>query len=293
VVTDVIPLGELKENELLSMAASIESRSEHILAEAVLNKAKERNIPIQELEDFAAIPGQGATAKINNEIYRVGSKTMCGRLGILSAEAENRIKALEEEGKTVIALTGKSRIMGIIAARDELRPEARDALRKLKQAGIRTTVMLTGDNMQVAKVMAAEAGIDEYMAQLLPEEKVGAIKNIKGRHGITAMVGDGVNDAPAMVASDLGIAMGAAGTDVAIETGDIILMSDNLLKIPYVIDLGRRTVLNIRGNIFISLLIIGFLVPMALLGRIGLVPGLLINEIGGLLVIINGLRLLR
>jgi Cd2+/Zn2+-exporting ATPase len=131
------------------------------------------------------------------------------------------------------------------------------------------------------------------MAELLPEEKVKAVNALKKEYGMVGMVGDGVNDAPAMVASDVGIAMGAAGTDVAIETGDVVLMSDDLLKIPYVLDLSRRAVNNIKQNIFLSLAVIAFLVPMALIGWIGLVPGILINEVGGLLVIINGLRLLR
>ncbi|OGP13946.1 MAG: hypothetical protein A2052_02965 [Deltaproteobacteria bacterium GWA2_54_12] len=153
--------------------------------------------------------------------------------------------------------------------------------------------MLTGDNEQVARVVSDEAGVDRYMAQLLPEEKVDAVKALKKEYGLVGMVGDGVNDAPAMVTSDLGIAMGAAGTDIAIETGDVVLMADNLSKLPYVIDLSKRTVNNIKQNIGLSLVVIAFLVPMALAGLIGLVPGLLINEVGGLLVIINGLRLLR
>jgi len=186
-----------------------------------------------------------------------------------------------------------SELLGIIAIRDEIRPEAEGALKRLKEMGVTGLVMLTGDNEHVARVMAEKAGIDEYVARLLPEDKVKAISGLKKEHGTVAMVGDGVNDAPAMIESDLGIAMGAAGTDVAIETGDIVLMSDDLSKIPYVLNLSRRAVNNIRQNIIISLTIIGFLVPVALIGWIGLVPGILINEVGGLLVIINGLRLLR
>jgi len=183
--------------------------------------------------------------------------------------------------------------MGIIAVRDELRPEAKETLKKLKDFGIKTVIMLTGDNEQVASAISKEAGVDKYMAELLPEEKVNAINALKKEYGIVGMVGDGVNDAPAMVASDVGIAMGAAGTDVAIETGDVVLMSDELSKIPYVLGLSRRAVNNIKQNIFLSLAVIAFLVPMALIGWIGLVPGILINEVGGILVIINGLRLLR
>ncbi|MDO8446133.1 MAG: cation-translocating P-type ATPase [Deltaproteobacteria bacterium] len=293
VVTDIIPFGNVTEDDILKLSASIESRSEHILADAILSKAKEKGIPVNELEGFEAIPGLGAKAVINGKTHCIGSMALCSRLGVLTSEAEAKIKNLEGQGKTVIVLTGERSLMGIIAVRDELRPEAKDVLKRLKEMGIRANIMLTGDNEQVASVVSNEAGIDRYMFQLLPEEKVDAVRALKEEFGLVGMVGDGVNDAPAMVTSDLGIAMGAAGTDVAIETGDIVLMSDDLSKLPYVIDLSKRTVNNIKQNIRLSLIVIAFLVPMALAGLIGLVPGLLINEVGGLLVIINGLRLLR
>lgn len=293
VVTDIIPFGETTEDDVLKLSASIESRSEHILADAVLSKAKEKEIPVNELEGFEAIPGLGAKAVINGKTHCIGSMALCSRLGVLTGEAEARIKKLEGQGKTVIVLTGEKSLMGIIAVRDELRPEAKDALKRLKEMGIRANIMLTGDNEQIARVVSDESGVDRYMAQLLPEEKVDAVRALKEEFGLVGMVGDGVNDAPAMATSDLGIAMGAAGTDVAIETGDVVLMADNLSKLPYVIDLSKRTVNNIKQNIGLSMTVIAFLVPMALGGLIGLVPGLLINEVGGLLVIINGLRLLR
>jgi len=307
VVTDIIPFDLplqpliksgvsrewIGEDGLLMLAASIESRSEHVLADAILNRAREKGIAILEVEWFEAIPGLGAKAMIDGESYYIGSKALCNRLGVLTADIEERIKGLEADGKTVVLLTGKGRLMGAIAVRDELRHEAEDALKGLKGLGIRTIVMLTGDNEEVAQVMSKKAGVDRYMAQLLPEEKVSVVKALKKEFGQVGMVGDGVNDAPAMVVSDIGIAMGAAGTDVAIETGDIVLMSDDLSKLPYVLNLSKRTVGNIKENIALSLAVIAFLVPMALIGKIGLVPGILINEIGGLLVIINGLRLLR
>jgi Cd2+/Zn2+-exporting ATPase len=159
--------------------------------------------------------------------------------------------------------------------------------------GIADLVMLTGDNEGTAGAIAREAGVRTYFARLLPDDKVEKIKTLRRERGRIAMVGDGINDAPAMAASDLGIAMGAAGTDIAMETADIALMSDDLSKLPVAFDLSRRTVRNIRQNIVISLAIIAFLVPAALAGWIGMVPGLLINEAGGLAVILNGLRLLK
>ena len=153
--------------------------------------------------------------------------------------------------------------------------------------------MLTGDNEGTAKAIAKEAGVDAYFARLLPDDKVEKVKTLRSENGRIAMVGDGINDAPAMAVSDLGIAMGAAGTDIALETADIALMADDLSKLPLAFKLSRRTVRNIRQNIIISLAVIAFLVPAALAGWIGMVPGLLINEVGGLAVIINGLRLAR
>lgn len=293
VVTDIIPFGEIDEDTLLGFAASIEARSGHVLAEAVLKKAEEKRIATYELDSFEAVPGMGARARIKGKTYCIGSMALCNRLGVLTLDVEEKVKLFEAQGKTVIVLSGKKGFMGIIAVRDELRPEAKDALMKLKDFGMKDIIMLTGDNVQVAKAMSKEAGVDRYMAGLLPEEKVNAVKALKERHGHVGMVGDGVNDAPAMAASDVGIAMGAAGTDVAIETADVVLMSDDLTKIPYVLDLSRRAVNNIQQNIIISLAVIAFMVPMALIGWIGLVPGILINEVCGILVIVNGLRLLR
>jgi len=293
VVTDIISFGDMREDMLLRLAASMESRSEHILADAIIEKAKEKKISFEKVEEFEAIPGMGAKGIIGGMSYCIGSSALCETVGIRDRSAEDKIKRLEEEGKTLIVLTGSEGLLGAIAARDEIRSEAKETLKELKKMGIGGLAMLTGDNENVAQAMAEQAGIDEYMARLMPEDKVLAIEKFKQRHGMVAMVGDGVNDAPAMVVSDLGIAMGAAGTDVAIETGDIVLMSDDLSRIPYVMKLSRKTVNNVRQNIIISLTIIAFLVPIALIGWIGIVPGILINEVGGLIVIINGLRLLR
>lgn len=293
VVTDIIPFGDMKEDTLLRLAASIERRSEHILADAIIEKAREKGVSLEKVEGFEAIPGMGARGKIGGASYCIGSSALCETIGVRDQDAEEKIKRLEEDGKTIVVLTGSDGLIGAIAARDEIRSETGGALKGLRKMGIDNLSMLTGDNEGVARAIAVETGIDEYMARLMPEDKVAAIKGLRQRHGKVAMVGDGVNDAPAMVVSDLGIAMGAAGADVAIETGDIVLMSDDLSKIPYVMKLSRRTVNNVRQNITISLAIIAFLVPIALTGWIGLVPGILINEVGGLIVIINGLRLLR
>ncbi|MBI5407620.1 MAG: cation-translocating P-type ATPase, partial [Nitrospirae bacterium] len=293
VVSDILPFGELREEDILGLASALESRSEHILADAILRKAQEMGIHVQKIEEVESFPGLGIKATINGRPYCIGNQTLCRNIGVSTHIIDEKLKKLEEEGKTLLLLTGAEGLIGVIAVRDETRPGAEETLKRLQDIHIKGLVMLTGDNDEVAKVIAGQVGISEYMARLLPEEKVAAIEDLKKRYGKVAMVGDGVNDAPAMVVSDLGIAMGAAGTDVAIETGDIVLMSDDLSKIPYILHLSRRTVNIIKQNIAISLAIISFLVPIALIGWIGLVPGLLINEVGGLLVTINGLRLLR
>jgi len=189
-------------------------------------------------------------------------------------------------------VSADSKLIGLLAIADNVRPGAVDALQRLHRAGIQT-VMLTGDNERCARAIANQVRVDEYYAQLLPTDKVDVIRRLREKHGPVAMVGDGINDAPAMAVSDVGIAMGAAGTDIAIEAGDIVLMSDDISKIAYVRELSRRAISTIRQNIAISLINIAFMVVAALLGYLGLVSGLLLNEASALLVIANALRLLK
>ena len=193
------------------------------------------------------------------------------------AIAKEQIKRLQDEGKTTVLLGTNEEIIGVIAIADQVRPEAKEAISKLKAQGLEKLVMLTGDNEGTAKAIAKELGIEEYRAGLLPEDKVRVVRKLKEKYKKIAMVGDGVNDAPAMAEANVGIAMGACGSDVAIETGDIALMADDLLKIPYALALSKRSVNNIKQNIFASLAIVAFLVPAALFGKISLVPGLLLN----------------
>ncbi|MEM4722113.1 MAG: heavy metal translocating P-type ATPase [Candidatus Methanomethylicaceae archaeon] len=294
VVTDVIPYNNLSEKEVLALAGSIESRSEHPLAEAVVRKAKEEGVTLMSgLEGFEAITGLGVKAKINGRLYYVGSRRLLLEKGIPLTQTQNdEVSRLEEEGKTVLLLGDEQSLSGILAVADKLRTEAQETIGMLKRLGMKV-VMLTGDNEKTAEAIAHQAGVDEYLAQLLPEDKVKAVRELKTRYGKIAMVGDGVNDAPAMAVSDVGIAMGAAGTDVAMETGDIVLMSDDLSNIPYVLRLSQRSIKNIRQNIIASLAIVAFLVPAALFGWVGLLSGLILNEGSALIVIANGLRLLK
>lgn len=292
-VTDIIPLNNHTEDVILQIAASIENHSEHPLGETIVSLSKERGLSLQGVEMFESITGMGARAIIDTNEYFIGSKRLFSQGSITVNGASVQISELESQGKTVVLLGTRKGVMGIIAIADRIRAETKNVIQMLKHVGIEKIIMLTGDNEGTADAIAREANIDEYHARLLPEDKVETVKKLKEKYHCIAMVGDGVNDAPAMAESDIGIAMGAAGTDIAIETSDFVLMSDELAKIPYVIKLSRRTTSIMRQNIVVSLLIITFLVPVAVLGWIDLVPGLLINEVGGLIVITNGLRLLR
>jgi len=293
VVTDVIAYDTLSEKDVLTLAGSIESRSKHPIAEAIVRKAKETEVPLLGVGDFEEMVGLGVKARVNNKIYFVGNDRLFHEKGILLTDAQqNEISRLANEGKTIVLLGDEHRVLGILAVADRLRAETVEAIKTLKNLGIRV-VMLTGDNEETAKAIASQAGVDEFLAQLLPEDKVKAVKELKKKYGKVAMIGDGINDAPAMAVSDVGIAMGAAGTDVAIETGDIVLMSDDLSKIAYALRLSRRTISNIRQNISASLAIVAYLITMALIGWLDLVPGLLLNEVSALIVIANALRLLR
>jgi len=292
-VTDVVPLRNQGREELLKLAASLESRSEHPLGEAIVRKAREEEIPFAPAETFEARVGLGAGGQVSGREFFIGGLRLFQERNLPVEAIQSQISSLEAQGKTTVVLGNEKEILGIIAIADQLRFESKEAIKKLKEIGISRVVMLTGDNEGTAKAIAEEAGVDAYFARLLPDDKVEKVKTLRSENGRIAMVGDGINDAPAMAVSDLGIAMGAAGTDIALETADIALMADDLSKLPAAFKLSRRTVRNIRQNIIISLAVIAFLVPAALAGWIGMVPGLLINEVGGLAVIINGLRLAR
>jgi len=291
-ITDVIPYNT-DSTGLLSIAASIESRSKHPLADAILRKAREDGIEIKPVADIKTLVGLGVRGNDNERSYYVGNRRLCNQLSIPLGQAEKELSRLESEGKTIVLVMSQDKILGIIAATDTLRPQASDAIIGLKKNGIERIIMLTGDNESTAKAVASQAGVDEYRAQLLPDDKVVAIKEYREKYDKVAMVGDGVNDAPAMAAADVGIAMGAAGTDIAIEISDLALMSDDLSQLPYALKISRKAMTIIKQNVAISVATVTLVVTLALIGKISLVPGLLINEVGALVVMLNGLRLLR
>jgi Cd2+/Zn2+-exporting ATPase len=299
-VTDVRLIDQrLSEDELLALAGAVESRSEHPLAQAVVRAAELRQLELADATGFQASAGLGVQAVVNGETFVVGNGRLIRRFNSSGLEAaEAAAVGLQDEGKTAVILAHlinnetEAHILGVIGIADVLRPTAARVIRELKALGIERTVMLTGDNERVAKAIAAEAGVDSYYAELMPEDKMGLLKELADRYGPVAMIGDGVNDAPALATADIGIAMGAAGTDVALETADIVLMADDLTKIPYVIALSRKTRRTLVQNLAFALGVIVVLVAAVLGFSLALPLSVIGHEGSTVLVSLNGLRLL-
>ncbi len=288
VVTDVLEVNNYSANEILEIAASIESLSEHTLARAVVAKAESGGMNLKSASEFKAIPGKGVKGNIDGKMYYIGSPAMFSGLSIPFPQA--KVRELEEEGKTAILL-GNRECMGIIAIMDKVRDAAPETIIMLKKIGMRV-VMLTGDNERIAKAIANKLGIDEYHAGLLPEDKVRIIEELDQKYGKVVMVGDGVNDAPALAKSSVGIAMGAIGSDVALETADIALMHDDISKLPYLLKLSKKTLGIVKENIFVSIAIKGSFAVLAFPGIVTLWMAVAFGDMGlSLLVIVNAMRL--
>lgn len=287
VITDILSLDDDSSN-LLVMAYSVERFSEHPLARAIVRKADEEGTTALDVTDFKAVAGYGATARIGNENVYVGKEGLFRKRGI-PAQSLSEIDQCRSEGKTVILVGKEETIHGVIAIRDEVRPEAKRVTKDLHGTGIRT-VMLTGDNEQTARAISGELSIDQVRADLKPEEKLEAIKGLETEYGAVAMVGDGINDAPALAQATLGIAMGTAGTDAAIEAADIALMADDLTKIPEALRLGKKARKISIQNIIFSLSLLAVLIPAALAGVMSVALAVILHEASELLAVANGLR---
>ena len=294
VVTDVLVYGGYEVREVLSVAAAMESLSKHPLAKAIIAKAEENNIEIahQAMTEFQAIPGWGLQARFNQVVWKIGKPKMLSE-AVCSAELLEDIGRLEKQGKTVTVLHHEDGVAGVIALQDRVRDEAKRAIAMLNKAGVEV-VMLTGDQPQTAYAIAEELGIkrQHVFAGLLPEHKAERIKELKQKFGSVAMVGDGVNDAPALATATVGIAMGAAGSGAALETADIVLMNDGIDRIAESITLGKRAVKIIKQNIVFALTVIIFLISTNFISEISLPLGVVGHEGSTILVILNGLRLL-
>ncbi len=291
------------EDEILRVAAAVERRSNHPLAQAVVREAERRGLALPQAGDLESITGRGVRSALD------GQPVLIGNLGLFEVEGLSvpediraQMEALEAEGKTTMIVYGpapasdgqapSADFLGIIALADTPRPEARETLERLRALGIRETIMLTGDNERVAAAIARQVGLTDFKANLLPEQKVEAIQALLTQYGRVAMVGDGVNDAPALAQATVGIAMGGAGTDVALETADVALMADDLSKLPFAVGLSRQARRIIRQNLIASLGVVILLIPMALFGLVGIGIAIVFHEGSTLVVVANALRLL-
>ena len=294
-LTDLIPWEDSTPESLLRLAAAAESRSEHPLAASILQEAEKRGLEYPAASAFQSITGQGVEATVEGKRIWLGNERMYAERRVpLPAALREQVKALENEGKTaVIAYTqDERRFLGLLAVSDTLRPDAAEIVAALKRLGIRHTVMLTGDNARVAAAIAAQTGVDEFHADLLPEDKVRVLQELRHKYGPTAMVGDGVNDAPALASADVGIAMGGAGTDVALETADVVLMADDLTHLPYAIGLARHARRVVWQNLTFALGVIVLLVASTFGADLPLPLGVVGHEGSTVIVVLNGLRLL-
>ncbi|HWQ13295.1 MAG TPA: heavy metal translocating P-type ATPase [Roseiflexaceae bacterium] len=285
------PLGTLDEAQLwiFAAAAAIERSSEHPLARAIVRGAEERGLAALEASGFQALPGAGATAMVGGRALRIGRPALFE----LAPEAAAAVAAQERQGRTVVVLGDERRALGLIAIADTVRPEAAAAVARLKAIGVQRVVLLTGDNRYAAEAIGRAMGVDEVRAGLLPHQKVEAVRDLQERYGPTAMVGDGVNDAPALATAALGVAMGVAGTDVALESADVLLMGDDLSRLPAALLLARRAQRIVRQNLAFAFTVMASLMVMALLGTIPLPLAVVGHEGSTLIVVANGLRLLR
>lgn len=293
VVTRIKTYG-IDEGNLLRLAAIGESYSEHPLGKAIINKAMEKLVNIPDVpEDTDIVTGQGLKFSIGGEVYYIGNRKLFKTNGISLDNQEAYLKSEEEKGQTTVILGNRNNIYGVFSIADVLRDDAKSLVSKLKSLGIKRVVMLTGDNQRAARSIAEKIGLDDYFSELLPEDKVKILGDLQKKYGRTAMVGDGVNDAPALASADLGVAIGGAGTDVAIETADVVLMSAEIKKLAYAVGLSRATVRNMKQNISFAILVAALLLAGVIIKTVNLSFGMLIHEVSVLLVIINAARLLH
>ena len=315
-VTDVIPKSGESEESILSLAASLESRSEHPIGKAIVERANEADVKIAGVSTFESLTGKGIQAELNDETYFAGKPALFEELGVSldtartrsdggvtvessvsqspTEDSRNTIEDLQSEGKTVILVGTESQILGVIAVADEVRTEAKQAVERLHELGIEHTVMLTGDNELTAQAVGEAAGVDDVRAELLPEQKAGTVATLDEEYGGMMMVGDGINDAPALATATVGVAMGAAGTDTAVESADVALMSDELSKLPYLYGLSGKANSVIQQNIWGSIGVKALLAIGVPFGLVNVAVAVVVGDMGmSLGVTSNALRLAR
>lgn len=290
--TDFVTLSAMNEAELRSLAASLAGRSDHPVSKAITEAAKRDNVALRNVDGFEALPGRGTKGFIEGKLFYLGNHRLIHEQGRCSEALESRLSVLEEQGKTVILLADDQEVHGMFAVADTVKDSSRQAIAELHDLGIKT-VMLTGDNAHTAKAIADQVGIDEARGDLLPEDKLKVIEGMLGQGGAVGMVGDGINDAPALARADIGFAMGAAGTGTAIETADVALMDDDLRKLPRFVRLSRSTHALLVQNIVLALGIKAVFLVLTLAGAGTMWMAVFADVGASLLVVGNGLRLLR
>lgn len=292
-VTQVVALNGYSEREVLQLAGALESQSDHPLAMAISSHAFRGDVRVPKVEGFEIIPGKGASGRVQEIPCWLGSHRMVSEKGMDSETVIDATAASAGAGRTLVYVGNETEVMGLIILQDALRASAFEVIQDIRRAGIEKIAMLTGDNRSTAQAIASAVGVDDCRAELLPASKVEAIADLLARHGSVAMVGDGVNDAPAMAQATMGIAMGAAGSDAAIETADVALMSDDLSKIPWLIRHSRRCLFVVKQNIAFALLVKAAFVVLTLSGHASMWAAIAADMGASLLVVFNGLRLLR
>jgi Cd2+/Zn2+-exporting ATPase len=289
-VKEIISLNHTAAEDVLGIAAAVEAHSEHHLGRSIVEEACRLGIPLRRIESFQAIPGKGAHALVDGRRYYVGNHRLFEEMRFCTPELDERMEEIEKQTRTVVLVGGEQGPLGIIVLIDAVRKDSSEALRLLREIGVDKMMMLTGDHKGTAEAIADKLDLD-FRAELLPQDKVDTVHELVKEHGQVAMVGDGVNDAPAMAASTIGIAMGGAGADTALETADIALMADNLLRLPFAICLSRKTLSVIKQNIAFAILIKVVFLALAVPGFATLWMAVFADMGASLLVIFNSMRL--
>lgn len=294
-VTDIQTFGELDENELLRLVAQAEIISEHHLGQTIVKEAQARNLPVaRELAGGEVIKGHGIRAEVDGHSLVIGNRKLMERDSITLSETVAHYAVMREKaGNTSIFAAIDGKINGVFSIADQIREDAPSALAEMRRNGIKKIVMLTGDNQHTAELVANQLGIDEFHAELLPENKVEYVKRLKAEGHVVAMAGDGINDAPAIATADIGIAMGEGGTDISMETADVVLMADKLMQFSHAYSLSKATIRNMKQNTYFAVGMVVVLLVGVLMGSVHLASGMFIHEAGVILVILNAMRLIR
>lgn len=294
-VTEVKVVSEINENELLRLVAIMEKMSEHHLGKTIVKEANARQLNIDvSPEHVEIVKGNGLKGKIENHTFVIGNRSLMNDEGITIQEnIKSHASSREKLGNTAIFIAMNGKIVGIISIMDQIREDAKEAIAELRGKGIKKIIMLTGDNKHTAKLVSDQLGLDEYHAELLPEDKVAHIKQLKAEGHIVAMAGDGINDAPAIATAHIGLAMGEGGTDVSMETADVVLMADQLSQFSHAYALSKETIKNMKQNIFLAVGTVFLLLIGVMIGKVHLATGMFIHEASVLIVILNAMRLIK